>query len=101
MKRRVSLMAGLLAVMCIFSASAHADGGGAGLDVRPPPPRVLVFPKERPGFVWTSGYWRWSGRRHVWVNGRWIRARPGWHWVGAHWEEHRGRYHFVKGYWAR
>src|SRR5260370_9204941 len=27
-----------------------------------------------PGYIWTPGYWRWSGRDYVWVSGSW--ARP-------------------------
>jgi hypothetical protein len=37
----------------------------------PPPVRVetrSVAPG--PGYVWTSGYWRWTGARYEWVPGR-------------------------------
>ena len=43
---------------------------------QPPPVRVetqTVAPG--PGYVWTSGYWRWTGTTYVWVPGSWI-ARP-------------------------
>ena len=71
------------------------------IDVRPPPPRVVVVPAPRVGYVWAPGYWRWDGRRHVWVDGRWLRERRGEHWVPAHWEERRGRFHFEDGHWER
>jgi hypothetical protein len=28
-----------------------------------------------PGYVWASGYWRWTGADYVWVPGSWI-VRP-------------------------
>src|SRR4029077_11617467 len=28
-----------------------------------------------PNYVWTQGYWRWTGRDYVWVSGSWI-VRP-------------------------
>jgi WXXGXW repeat (2 copies) len=71
------------------------------IDVSPPPPRVVVEPAPRRGYVWAPGYWQWDGRRHVWVEGRWIRERRGEHWVPAHWEDHGGRWHFEEGHWAR
>ncbi len=42
-----------------------------------PPPAVIV---ERPGpplhagWVWVPGYYRWNGRRYVWVGGYWAEA---------------------------
>src|SRR5499433_3876371 len=42
----------------------------------PPPVRVetqTVAPGS--GYVWTTGYWRWTGVDYVWVPGSWI-ARP-------------------------
>src|SRR2546425_5813244 len=53
----------------------------------PPPVRVetqTVAPG--PGYVWTSGYWRWTGTTYVWVPGTWVvRQRPGGVWVEGHW----------------
>ena len=70
------------------------------VQVRPPPARVVVVPTPRHGYVWAPGYWRWNGRAHVWVDGRWLRERHGYHWVPAHWEENRrGYWHFEDGHW--
>jgi hypothetical protein len=85
---------------------AYAEPRGHGrafvdIDVRPPPPRVVVAPGARRGYVWAPGYWRWDGRRHVWVDGRWLRERRGYHWQPAHWEERRGHWHFEDGHWDR
>ena len=43
----------------------------------PPQPPVEVIPAApSPYYVWTPGYWAWSGR-WVWVSGRWVvRPRP-------------------------
>ena len=45
------------------------------IGVPPPPPRVEVVPAPRRDYVWAPGYWRWKGREHVWVSGRWVRDR--------------------------
>jgi YXWGXW repeat-containing protein len=70
------------------------------VDVRPPPPRVVVVPAARRGYIWAPGYWRWDGHRHVWVDGRWLHERRGWSWSAAHWEERHGRWHFEPGQWV-
>src|ERR1700679_821566 len=45
----------------------------------PPPLRtevIPVIPRERAELeVWQPGHWRWDGREHVWVEGRYV-ARP-------------------------
>src|SRR5438093_4977154 len=40
--------------------------------VTQPPPPVRVETQTvapGPGYVWTSGYWRWTGTTYVWVPG--------------------------------
>src|SRR5438128_12396722 len=53
----------------------------------PPPVRVetqTVAPG--PGYVWTTGYWRWTGTTYVWVQGTWVvRPRPAAVWVEGDW----------------
>jgi hypothetical protein len=71
------------------------------VDTRPPPPRVVVVPAPRRGYVWVAGYWRWNGHKHTWVDGHWLRERRGWHWEPAHWEERQGRWFFQPGIWVR
>jgi len=71
------------------------------VETAPPPPRVEVRPPQPPGAVWIPGYWQWSGRRHVWVGGRWSAPKAGMRWEADHWE-HTGRtWHLVRGHWAR
>src|SRR5205823_1604597 len=39
-----------------------------------------------PGYIWTPGYWRWSGRDYVWTSGSWVRPpRTTAVWVPGHW----------------
>src|SRR5947207_41053 len=70
--------------LLIATVIAASLGGGLGLApaayadvvvvrVAPPPARDEVIPPARDGFVWTPGYWRWNGHRHVWVNGKYVR----------------------------
>jgi len=67
----------------------------------PPPVRVetrTVAPG--PGYVWTSGYWRWTGARYEWVPGGWIsRPRTTAVWMEGHWERRPGGWIWVAGQW--
>ena len=67
----------------------------------PPPVRVeaqTVSPGPR--YVWTRGYWRWTGAGYEWVPGTWV-ARPnvGSAWVEGHWVRRPGGWVWVAGYW--
>jgi hypothetical protein len=70
-----------------------------------PPPRhaVEVVPAPSPahrGWVWIPGYYRWDGRRYVWVGGRYVRPpRPGAVWVAGVWRPERGGQVWHAGYW--
>src|SRR5689334_9202392 len=67
----------------------------------PPPVRVetrTVAPG--PGYVWTSGYWRWNGARYEWVSGSWVlRPRTTALWVEGHWERRPGGWIWIAGHW--
>ena len=64
--------------LCILIAGMAGFGGTASqaasvnveINAAPPPPRVVVAPTARRGYVWVPGYWRWNGHRHIWVNGQ-------------------------------
>ena len=69
---------------------------------RPPPPvRVetqTVAPG--PGYVWTTGYWRWTGTTYVWTPGTWVvRPRPTAVWVPGHWVPRYNGWVWVPGHW--
>jgi hypothetical protein len=71
------------------------------VEVAPPPARVEVVPGPRHGYVWAPGYWRWNGRKHVWVSGSWARERHCYHYNPYRWEERNGKWHFEEGGWRR
>jgi hypothetical protein len=72
------------------------------IQVAPPPPQVEVVPPPRLNYQWAPGYWRWNGRRHVWIRGVWVPVRRGFHWEPAVWVQGpSGRWHLVPGHWVR
>jgi len=99
--------------LLIATVIAASLGGGLGLApaayadvvvvrVAPPPARDEVIPPARDGFVWTPGYWRWNGHRHVWVNGKYVRARHGYYWREPAWAQmENGRWRMERGRWER
>jgi hypothetical protein len=69
--------------------------------VAPPAPRVFVAPAPRPGWIWSPGYWRWTGATYIWTDGVWLAARPGFIYAPARWERFPGGWHFAPGGWVR
>jgi hypothetical protein len=67
----------------------------------PPAPVVEVVPDPRPGYIWESGYWGWSGHRHIWYPGHWIIERPGYVWIGNSWVHRGNGWSFSFGHWGR
>ena len=88
----------------------------------PPPPAVYVAPatvelqvREAPpplpdydqpacpedGYLWTPGYWAWSGGGYYWVPGTWVQPpRVGVLWTPGYWGFVGGVYAFHAGYWG-
>ncbi len=95
----------LLAAIALSATAVSLPSTAAtfvDIQLAPPAPRVEVVPPARVGYVWSPGYWRWNGHRHVWVGGVWVRERRGWHWEPQHWvQSPGGRWHFVAGRWVR
>lgn len=53
-----------------------------------------------PTYVWTKGYWRWTGRGYQWNPGRWVaRPRVAAVWVEGHWVQRGGGWIWVAGHW--
>ncbi len=100
MKLRV-LFFSAIAAASLSACIVTPYGAYADVAVRPPAPRVVVEPVVRPGYVYAPGYWRWNGRSHIWVDGRYMREHRGYRWAPAHWEERGSRWHFEEGHWAR
>jgi len=95
------MMGGLLLTIGATLAPATSQARELIIGVAPPPARVEVIPAARVGYVWSPGYWRWSGGRHVWVNGYYVHERVGGHWRPAHWVETGRRWHYGGGVWVR
>ena len=58
-----------------------------------------VAPSAR--HFWAPGYYRWNGREHVWVGGRWELRRDGFDFVAPHWVNRFGRFEYLPGRWVR
>ena len=94
--------AAVLAIGLLATAPAQAARVVVSVRTAPPPPRVVVVPPPpRAHVVWTPGYWRWDGRAHVWVDGRYVDERPGRVWVSEHWVQRGPNWQFVPGHWRR
>ncbi len=67
------------------------------------PPAVRVETQTvapGPGYVWTAGYWRWTGTTYAWVPGTWVvRPRPAAVWVAGHWVPRYNGWVWVPGHW--
>ena len=69
------------------------------VNVAPPAAQVEIIPRARSGYVWSPGYYNWTGRRHVWVGGRMIRGRSGQHWTSDRWDQRGDSWHHERGRW--
>jgi len=90
--------------LCLAVAAATAPTVGNArvyldVDIAPPAPREEIVLAPRAGYVWSPGYWNWTGHRHVWVRGRHIREHHGHHWVEDRWEQRGERWHHERGRW--
>ena len=66
-----------------------------------PSMRVETQPAS-PGatYVWTPGYWRWTGASYVWVSGSWVvPPRQAAVWVPGHWVRRAGGWVWIAGHW--
>ena len=83
------------------SVPASAAPYGISIDVAPPAPRVERVPDARRGYVWTPGYWNWTGHRYTWVPGTWVRERRGYVYAHPQWHQRNGRWELQRGEWRR
>jgi len=51
-------------------------------------------------YLWTRGYWRWTGVDYVWVPGTWV-VRPSLSavWVEGHWAHRSRGWVWIAGHW--
>jgi hypothetical protein len=69
---------------------------------RTPPAVQVETQPASPGteYVWTRGYWRWTGTDYVWVPGSYVaRPRPAAVWVQGQWVSRPGGWVWVPGRW--
>ncbi|MDP9292204.1 MAG: hypothetical protein M3O82_07570 [Verrucomicrobiota bacterium] len=53
-----------------------------------------------PRYVWTRGYWRWTGVGYEWAPGTWVvRPRITAVWVEGHWARRARGWVFIPGHW--
>jgi hypothetical protein len=50
---------------------------------------------------WAPGYYRYNGREHVWMGGRWELRREGFEFAAPHWVRRFGRHEYIPGRWVR
>ncbi|HUB79494.1 MAG TPA: hypothetical protein VMB03_11880 [Bryobacteraceae bacterium] len=97
--KRQFLAAGFMVAGMLFSGCAAR--GAVVVGFAPPAPRyAVVGVAPGPGFVWTEGFYNYSGGRYVWVPGRWMRPpHPHAAWVPGAWVREGRGYRFHRGYW--
>src|SRR5436189_261815 len=82
--------------------SVMSEGLPLGI-VTQAPPAVRVESQTvipGPGYVWTPGYWRWTGTDYVWVSGSWVMPpQPTAVWVRGQWVHRSGGWVWIAGHW--
>ncbi len=67
----------------------------------PPLPDYEQPPCPEDGYVWTPGYWHWTGSDYYWVPGTWVQPpRVGVLWTPGYWAFVGGVYGWHVGYWG-
>jgi hypothetical protein len=91
------------AALCVTPARAQI-GIGVSISVPIAPPVLPVYTQPvipGPGYIWTPGYWAWSGTGYYWVPGTWVLPpRVGVLWTPGYWGWSNGAYVFNAGYWG-
>ena len=95
----VALAALLFAGLPLASSFAQI-----GISVGIAPPAIPIYqqpycPAE--GYIWTPGYWAYSGFGYYWVPGVWVAPpRVGFLWTPGYWGYNGSNYFFNDGYWG-
>ncbi len=100
---RVSVLSTLLLLVLPVMSMAQV---GVEISVNVAPPELPVY--EQPaipaeGYLWTPGYWAWSGddQDYYWVPGTWVLApQPGYLWTPGYWGYRGGFFVWNMGYWG-
>lgn len=92
----------LFIALCGIALAAGAANAQVVIHAGPPPAVVVERPGPplHAGWVWVPGYYRWNGRRYVWVSGYWANPpRPRAVWIPGRWVPRSGGYVWIAGYW--
>jgi hypothetical protein len=101
---RVSVLPALLLLVLPVMSMAQV---GINISVNLAPPELPVY--EQPaipaeGYLWTPGYWAWSGdyQGYYWVPGTWVLVpQPGFLWTPGYWGSNGGAFVWNEGYWGK
>lgn len=98
---RIGTLAGIMAIVLLAAPARTFAATRVYVRIAPPAPVVeTVVAVPRPGFVWTPGFYRWTGREYVWVAGRYVAPpRPRVAWVPGHWTLATRGWFWVGGTW--
>ena len=101
MKHGFAPSALLLALLAPLSAMSEIS---VAINIGPPPLPVYVQPPvPGNGYLWTPGYWGWSGPEndYYWVPGTWVLPPTvGVLWTPGYWGFYGGGYRWRTGYWG-
>ena len=98
----MSLKKRLFVAICGVTLCIGAANAQVVVRVGPPPPVIVERPGRalHAGWVWIPGYYRWNGRRYIWVPGRWAAPpRPRAIWIPGRWVPRGGGWVYINGYW--
>jgi hypothetical protein len=101
--RHAGIVASLLALGALAAPLASAaDEVRIFVETAPPAAKVSVAPSPaRVGYVWSPGYWNWSGSAYVWTEGTWIAvAEPTKKWIAPTWTQEGNKWYFTAGHWG-
>ena len=93
-------------VLLIVPALSMAQVG-VNISVNFPPPELPIYdqpPIPGDGYLWTPGYWAWSGddEDYYWIPGTWVLApQRGYLWTPGYWDEEDEVFFWHPGYWGR
>src|SRR5580692_1399491 len=100
----VSLTACVAQVRVAAPPVAYVDPGYVEVQAREAPPPLPDYeqpPCPEDGYLWTPGYWGWTGGGYYWVPGTWVQPpRVGVLWTPGYWGFVGGVYLFHAGYWG-
>ncbi len=86
-------------------AAMKADAG-TRIYVETKPSATATVVRMRPhkphaGAIRVAGYWRWNGKKYIWIQGHWVKPRRGYVYVPGRWKHNEHGWYWVSGHWKR